>query len=702
MRARPFVPLQSEPAECGLVAVAALTAILGAPVSAHYIRERYGVSTRGSSVSQLIRILRDAGFSARAVLLDPTNRNAVQSPTIALWEGKHFVVLVPHKRMSFDLFDPESGWRRIHQAEVQQGLSGMAIEASLEGAPVFPRSEPFSLLAWLARFRPGRAIARIAFVAVAAQIAALALPMLSKDLVDQTITPTREQLPVVAICLYGVAGLIGLALSSATARLTARLSTELTSLLTLDILRRVLGAGIDVLMRSSPTSLYGKVQTVQSIQHLVVTSVTSALVSGVVGIVAVGFLIHLSPELGGLILAVRAVAIVLDRTARVRVTHISEKRHRLLVQQMGQIIETLRAAPALFAAGAMRRSVGKTECLTAQVGAAQLELAGAEQSRSDAGAAAALVDQLVYLGLGTLLVASGTVTLGSFVAVGLYRQFASTGLTEVQRFLSARLTAQVALGRLDGIVDTRVPAPTFDPSPLSKLPDASVEVAGVWFRYSSFDDYVLSNLNLSIRSGECVAIVGASGTGKSTLAKLLTSMLRPTRGTIAIGGVNLTKDTESFLLPHIGTVLQNDTLISASIRENIRLYRSLSDSDVERAAQIACIDDFIRSLPMRYETPISDDYGVISGGQRQRILLARAIVSSPKLLVMDEATSALDPETERRIAVNIRSLPMTRIIFAHRLETIRSADRVLELATLNGNVAHEAIGNSTGACASAV
>jgi len=149
----------------------------------------------------------------------------------------------------------------------------------------------------------------------------------------------------------------------------------------------------------------------------------------------------------------------------------------------------------------------------------------------------------------------------------------------------------------------------------------------------------------------------------------------------------VTTNDENDLLRHCATVMQSDHLQSASIKENIDFHRGLPFGEIQAAAKLANIDEFINTLPMRYETLVSDEYVGLSGGQRQRILIARALCNNPDVLIMDEATSYLDTETEINISHRIQELSMTRIIFAHRQETINSADRVLNLLSCERKLA---------------
>ena len=227
--------------------------------------------------------------------------------------------------------------------------------------------------------------------------------------------------------------------------------------------------------------------------------------------------------------------------------------------------------------------------------------------------------------------------------------------------------------------DKRTPSNT-ETGPVDQ--SVSVEVSNVTFAYSRFDDPVFSNLNLKVSAGECVAIVGPSGCGKSTLANLLIGALVPQNGNIMIGGRVVTEDDKNGILSSTSTIMQRDHILTESIRANIDFFRGFGNSEIEKAAKLADIDVFINSLPMRYLTQISDEFVGLSGGQRQRILIARALCGNPKLLIMDEATSYLDHSSERRISENIRSMTITRIIFAHRQETIQTADRIIKLQDL--------------------
>ncbi len=212
---------------------------------------------------------------------------------------------------------------------------------------------------------------------------------------------------------------------------------------------------------------------------------------------------------------------------------------------------------------------------------------------------------------------------------------------------------------------------------LNKL-QGEIQLSNLSFQYSGSEPLIINNANITIKSGESVAIVGPSGCGKSTLMKILLGLLNPTSGHVLVDGIDINKVSKSYYRGQIAAVMQNDQLLSGSISDNISFFDPNFDQrKVEACAQMASIHKDIMSMPMGYHSLVGDMGNTLSGGQKQRIILARALYSQPKILFLDEATSHLDSKVESQVNNSIKYLKMTRVIIAHRKETIRSADRVL-------------------------
>jgi ATP-binding cassette subfamily B protein RaxB len=208
--------------------------------------------------------------------------------------------------------------------------------------------------------------------------------------------------------------------------------------------------------------------------------------------------------------------------------------------------------------------------------------------------------------------------------------------------------------------------------------DTRITVNQLSFRYAEGEPWVLRDCSFSVEAGESVALIGASGCGKTTLVKLMLGLLKPTEGSISVGGHDLHKFGPRNVRSIIGAVMQDDQLFAGSVADNVSFFDHGADQDrIEAAARIAAVHDEIVAMPMGYHSLIGDMGSSLSGGQKQRVILARALYREPKLLFLDEATSHLDVMKERLVNDAVRQLRLTKVIVAHRPETIASADRVL-------------------------
>ncbi len=224
--------------------------------------------------------------------------------------------------------------------------------------------------------------------------------------------------------------------------------------------------------------------------------------------------------------------------------------------------------------------------------------------------------------------------------------------------------------------------------PVEVQSDPDLTLIKITYRYPQSDSNVLNQLSLHIPYGQSLAIIGVSGCGKTTLMNVILGVLQSYEGEVLIGGVNAKQCGLEQLRSMIGTVLQDDVLFAGTIADNICFFDPTPDlAWMQACAVTAQIAAEIDAMPMNYNTLVGDMGAVVSGGQKQRILLARALYKRPKILLLDEATSHLDTNKEASVNAAVRALKMTRIMVAHRPETIASADRIVELA--NGNIIND-------------
>jgi ATP-binding cassette subfamily B protein RaxB len=289
------------------------------------------------------------------------------------------------------------------------------------------------------------------------------------------------------------------------------------------------------------------------------------------------------------------------------------------------------------------------------------------------------LERVAVIWVGALLVLDQQFTVGMlFAFIAFKEQFAQRVSALIDKAVELKML-RLQGERLADIVLT-APEPEVDTAPSGRERAAGIEVQGVGFRYSDTEPTVLRGVSFTVEPGESVAIVGPSGCGKTTLLKLMLGVHQPQIGEVRLGGVPLAQFGLRRWRSMIGTVMQDDQLFAGSIADNICFFDAQPDHAwIEECARLAAVHDEIEAMPMGFHTLIGDMGGSVSGGQRQRILLARALYKRPRILFLDEATSALDMDRERLVNQAIRQLELTRVIVAHRPETIASANRVIVL-----------------------
>ena len=292
----------------------------------------------------------------------------------------------------------------------------------------------------------------------------------------------------------------------------------------------------------------------------------------------------------------------------------------------------------------------------------------------------AACDQVVILWLGTSLVMDNQMTIGMFVAFGAFRGQFSDQVASLTNFLLQLRMMSLHNERIADIaLNEREPRKP-DRDMKADMSPVALEACDLSYRYDSQSAPVFSNLNISIKPGESVAITGPSGLGKTTLMKVLCGLFVPESGQVVMDGTDIRQLGINNYHKMIACVMQDDRLFSGSIGENICGFtESIDEAWMMECAKTSCIHDVIMKMPMKYETLIGELGEGLSGGQKQRVFIARALYRRPGILFMDEATSALDNENEYNVNMAIKQLNITRVFIAHRETTLKYADRVISL-----------------------
>ncbi|OLI39524.1 ABC transporter, partial [Xanthomonas oryzae pv. oryzae] len=521
------------------------------------------------------------------------------------------------------------------------------------------------------------ALSQIALLSLALQVFVILAPFYTQWVVDQVLVSADRDLLVVLGLGFGLALLlqvgIGLLRGWSVVSLSSRLGLQWMG----NVFAHLLKLPLDFFEKRHLGDVTSRMSSVQTIQHTLTTSFVEAMIDGVMAMVTLVLMLVYSWKLAlvtllavALYLGIRAIAYrpMRDRTEQQLVAAAKQQTH---------LLESLRGMQSLKVAGeeSVRRSTYENllnDTVNQDVKLARMSLGFNTASQLVFG-----LERIAVIWIGARLALDNVFSVGMLVAYLAYKdQFAMRVSGLIDKWIEFRML------RLHGerLADIVLTPPEKQHAQPHALPPAepSIEVEGLSFRYADGEPWVVKDCSFTIAPGESVAIIGGSGCGKTTLVKLLLGLLTPSEGTIRIGGHDLHKLGPRNVRAMIGVVMQDDQLFAGSIADNIGFFDT--DFDLERikaAAQLAAVHEDIAAMPMGYHSLIGDMGSSLSGGQKQRIILARALYRQPKLLFLDEATSHLDVTRERLVNEAVKHLQLTKVIVAHRPETIASADRIL-------------------------
>ncbi|WP_218831797.1 peptidase domain-containing ABC transporter [Bordetella genomosp. 10] len=677
--------LQTEAAECGLACLAMIAGYYEHRVGLPELRRRFFISQKGTNFTGLVQIASRMQLVSRAVKLKLDSLRNLRTPCILHWEFNHFVVLERVKSGAVYIHDPARGYRKISMAEISQKFTGVALE--LWPATEFEKKDEqqtiplFHLIGSLEGLR-GAFLQTFVF-SVVLEIFVLAAPFYVQWTIDHVLISADVELMnllataflVLAICEHTTAFLRSWLLMHVGAVWNLRWRANIFS--------HLIRLPVDFFNKRHLGDLLSKFGAIDDIQRTITTSFLEGALDGVMTLLALALLFLYNPILASVVLLASG-AYATIRTIWFKPLRAAMQAHLVHeAKQQSHFVETLRGIRAikLFSKEDGRRGAW-LPLLTDQINA-NIRVQRLTFFHKHSNGFFSSFENIVVVWLGSHFVIAGELTLGTLIAFLAYkvlfqtRMFALIDKTVDYRMLvvQAERLSDIALMGTEYLENPQHVGSIADDAGAIQL-----IVSNLSFRYGDFEPLVLNDVSFTIQPGESVAITGVSGSGKSTLANLLLGILMPSTGSIVVRN-SATQQTDSRTRRQVfGTVMQDDMLFAGSLFENISFFDPEADPDwVVACAKMACIHDEIEALPMRYDTLTGDMGSVLSGGQKQRVLLARALYKKPSCLLLDEATSHLDIACERNVNTAVGSLKMTRIIIAHRPETILSADRVLHL-----------------------
>jgi HlyB family type I secretion system ABC transporter len=674
---------QIDEMDCGAAALAMVCRHFGKRVSLALVRQSTHTAADGTSLMGICKGAESLGLAARAYKVSRRNLDRLPLPAIIHWEGNHWIVLFAVSGKRAKVADPALGVRNLPRSELLEKWSGYAaIFEPTEAFATVPERRPS--LAWVKPFFAASKVALIATLALALLATALelAFPVLTQVIVDRVVIGGAASLLALVVGGLGVALLLMLVSGILQRLLLSRVAVRVDSAMLDFLTRRLLDLPMSYFNRRRTGDIQRRLQGARDVREFIVQSGIGGLLSLLQLLAYLGLMLAYSRPLFLLYLATIPLYGVLmifsKRVLRPLYASLEESYGRYSSRQ----IDAIRGIEAVKAAAAEHtfREAILTEFVSLARKQQRAHFTG--MLYDNAVQAVGLLGNILFLWLGARMVVGGGLTIGVFVA---FNSLVAMSLGPVMSALGLWDQLQMSgilLDRLEDVFETE-PEQGADRSKLLPVPAlvGRVELENVGFRYGGPESArILGGITLEVPAGRTVAIVGRSGSGKTTLVKCLAGLIEPTEGCIRFDGVDLRALDYRDLRRHIGTVLQQNYMFDGSISTNIAFGDPQPDQErVIRAAKLANAHDFIRQLPMDYDTRIGESGLLLSGGQQQRVAIARALYADPPILIFDEATSALDTESERAIQENMSRLlsGRTSFIIAHRLSTIRNADLIV-------------------------
>lgn len=684
-RVRTPLRLQMEAVECGAASLAMVLEFFGRYIPLAELRRICGVSRDGSKASNILRAARHYGMKAKGFKKDCAALVDVRLPAILFWNFNHFVVFEGFGRNCAYLNDPARGRRRLTLEEFDRGFTGVVLVMEPDQAFEKGGRRPSLIGAILSRLRGSKRAVAFCFLAgLMLVLPSLVLPAFTQMFLDQVLVEDRtDWLPAIVTAMLALAvlqGVLFLVRSRYLRRLRVSLAVRLSSRFLWHLLRL-------------PLSFYGQrfageIAGRSRLNDRVAYVLSGRLAETAIDLVTMSFfpivMWGYSPPLMGLALGVAALDFVILESMRRRRAEVNARMMLAQGKVAGESIAALQSMETLKASGLEASFFSRWAGHHARATNLRQDMEVSNQWLQVLPPMLSALGFAATLGLGGRMVMNGQLTLGQLVAF----QALMTGfLAPVARMVDLGAMIQeleTDLARLDDVLDhptEEALAPVVDQAVEGELRlRGALELEKVEFGYSQLEPPLISGFSLKLEPGQRVALVGGSGSGKSTVANMVSGLFHPWSGNILFDQRTRGEIPRHVFLNSFAMVSQEIFLFAGSVRDNLTLWDgTVPDEALLRALEDAAILDVVHAMPGGLDAHLLEGGTNLSGGQRQRLEIARSLIHDPSILVLDEATSALDADTERIIDERLRLRGCTCLIVAHRLSTIRDCDEIIVL-----------------------
>ncbi len=677
--------LQMEAVECGAAALAFVLGDFDRGVPLVELRVECGVSRDGSKASNVLRAARKYGLDAKGFKYELEDLYKLTYPVILFWNANHFLVLEGFKKGMVYLQDPGQGPRVVTMEELDASFAGVVL--TFEKGPEFKAGGDRPGIGPALRRRLAGSETALLYALLCGLflvVPGLVVPTFSRIFVDEFLVSQRHYIVRPLLVGMGLTALVRMVLTYLQEYYLLRLETKLALSTSSGFFRHILRLPVGYFAQRFAGEIGSRVMINDKVAMVVsgklATTTIDMLLVVFYGVLMLWYSVGLT-LLVAFISLLNIVAVRIVSRSRVDAS-------RRLMTDKGKLLGT--AMNGLSMIQTLKATGGESEFFSRWAGyqAKTLRAEQGLQLRSDMlnivpNFTNMLITAVVLL-VGGLKVMNGELTVGLLVAYQSLVGFFTKPLNNFVSFGSLLQELEADMNRLDDVlrypqddVYTRKRKPRPELQRKLKL-SGKIELRGVTFGYSPLDKPLIENFSLTIQPGQRVALVGGSGSGKSTVAKLVSGLYKPWSGEVRFDDVPREAIGRELLTNSIGMVDQEVFLFSGTIKENVSMWDStIPTPRVVTACRDAAIATVIETREGSYQSEVGEGGGNFSGGQRQRLEIARALVGEPTILILDEATSALDPTTEAEIGDALRRRGCTCIVIAHRLSTVRDSDEIV-------------------------
>ena len=680
------VVMQMEALECGAASLAMILAYYDKWIPLEQVRSDCGVSRDGSNAANVLRAARSYGMIAKGYRYEPEElKKYGKFPCIVHWNFNHFVVLNGFKKDKAVLNDPAKGNYTVSMKVFDESFTGICLMFE-PGDNFEPSGKPKSMMSFARERMKGSAVA-VAFViltSIISNLIGIINPAFSRIFLDRLLTGVNPEWFMPFIMALALIGIVQLVVSWISAVYSLKINGKMDAVGNTTFMWKVLRMPMEFFSQRMAGDICQRQSSNSNIAKTLVSTFAPLLLNTIMMIFYLVVMLRYSLVLTLIGLISIVVNFFVSRIISAKRVNITRVQMRDAGKLAGTTVAGIEMIETIKAAGAENGFFEKWAGYQASVNTAQVKYARLNQYLGLIPSAVSGITNIAVLMLGVYLVIQGEFTIGMVMA---FQGFLSSFQAPAMTLISAGQTMQEMRTEMERIEDV-MKYPTDveyaedekdDGREYSKL-SGNIELNNITFGYSKLAKPLISDFNLTLKPGQRIALVGGSGSGKSTIAKLISGLYKPWSGEILFDGKPMSEIDREVFTGSLAVVDQDIILFEDTIANNIKMWdKSIEDFEMIMAARDAQIHEDIMQRENGYQYKITEGGKDFSGGQRQRLEIARVLAQDPTIVILDEATSALDAKTEYEVVKAIKDRGITCIVVAHRLSTIRDCDEIIVL-----------------------